>query len=368
MCALGSSWALLLLAGTAGAADKVPGFDGIDDAMVFGTPTDSTAVAALTKESAAACAAACEADIRCAIHFIPVAARSTSHRSPLAPHSSCVSFDWCPSPSPAASSCSLNSAGRAHADYKCCSCTPATGTDCLGCSHYEKLAFPPAPPRPPPPPTLGCAGVDVVVVLDRSSSAGATSWNTEYLPFLESVLDEIAPSAATSTRLGVVVYPSAAGASAGDVAGDATVTSAMSSDPAPLTALISAVTSQSSTHCVASPLGTLEFPCGGWSYSPMWRGLARAEEMLFPDGDEVRHPSRLLSPLSPHGFSHLNLAITSSSHLIASVHLSITPPPFHSLTALTHRSAHLSPTRMLVSRAERSSAQGRHGGHRRSAL
>lgn len=74
MCALGSSWALLLLAGTAGAADEVPGFDGIDDAMVFGTPTDSTAVAALTKESAAACAAACEADIRCAIHFIPVAA------------------------------------------------------------------------------------------------------------------------------------------------------------------------------------------------------------------------------------------------------------------------------------------------------
>ena len=61
---LWNGWALLLVAGTARAADEVPGFDGIDDAVVFGTTTDSTAVAALDKDSAAACAAACESDIK----------------------------------------------------------------------------------------------------------------------------------------------------------------------------------------------------------------------------------------------------------------------------------------------------------------
>ena len=229
--------------------DPVYGYSAVADKHISGSP-DSTALASTSlKATAAECGLWCDTS------------------------ASCLSFDWCPGSG--AATCSLNSAGRSHAHY----------STSVGCSNYEKISFPPLPPRPPPPPVPGCDGVDVMVVLDRSSSAGASDWNTRYVPFLKSILDGVAPSAATSTRFGVVVYPSEAGATAGDVAGNAAVVSSLSNDATQLDGLITAVTSQASTYCVASPTSSLEFPCGGWAYSPAWQGLKQVASVLVPNGD-----------------------------------------------------------------------------------
>ena len=152
---------------------SVAGYSHTPDALIDGV---SSSIAWLPRIDAAACAASCD--------------RLTG----------CKSFDWCPS---LELSCNLNSADSLHGSYVCCSC--GESNDCKGCDYYEKTLAPPAPPLLPPSPPMGCSGLDVVVVLDRSKSIGVRSWNTKVMPFLNSVLDSVAPSAATSTRFGVVV-------------------------------------------------------------------------------------------------------------------------------------------------------------------
>ena len=241
---------LWLLATANGATpDPVPGYSVVASAQVAGTPDSTSLATSSSKLSAAECGSWCDTS------------------------TSCVSFDWCENASP---SCNLNSAGRSHPHYS---------TGIAACDNYEKVAFPPLPPHPPPPPLPACNGVDVVVVLDRSSTMGASDWNTRYVPFLKSVLDSVAPSSASSTRFGVVVYPSEAGATAGDVAGNAAVVAGLGFDSTPIDTLITAVTSQATTHCAATPTGSLEYPCGGWTFSPMWKGLQLAESLLLPAGD-----------------------------------------------------------------------------------
>ena len=76
--------------------------------------------------------------------------------------------------------------------------------------------------------------------------------------------------------------PSEPGASADDIAGNSAVMASLSTSPDTVQGLINDVTSKGSKHCSWQPTTTLEYPCGGWKFSPMWQGLMRADEMLYP--------------------------------------------------------------------------------------
>ena len=148
----------------------------------------------------------------------------------------CTSFAWCP-----------NDADRVceFFDYKV---APGNVNYDL-CDRYEKqgspqaVASPPAPsPSPSPPPQLpfvlaspppllaasrrraqgsSCAQTDVVIVVDRSNSIAQGDWNSYAVPFINSLAQRLSATLPSSSRLGVVIYPSQPGANRGDTSGNA---------------------------------------------------------------------------------------------------------------------------------------------------
>ena len=119
-----------------------------------------------------------------------------------------------------------------------------------------------------------------MLVLDRSQSGGQSQWNDYVVPFAESLAESIIAASTGSTRVGLVVYPSQSGASTGDTAGNAKILAQPSTSASTITSLTSAVGS----GCKGNPKNSLKYPCGGWKFSPMWRGLQEAEDAIYPNG------------------------------------------------------------------------------------
>ena len=121
-----------------------------------------------------------------------------------------------------------------------------------------------------------------MLVLDRSRSIGENAWNTQLLPFVRA-LSESVVAYSSNTRVGVTVYPSQADHGGEDTSGNAAVVFELSYDASDVISLIQALQSQADDYCVDTP-SSLEYPCSGWSHSPMWRGLQEAKQALYPGG------------------------------------------------------------------------------------
>jgi hypothetical protein len=166
------------------------------------------------------------------------------------------------------------------AQNRTCSQIAFLGCDCSSCCNVGATASQPPPPSPPPPlvvaspspPQAPCGGLDVVLVLDRSASIGRRMWNSNLVPFVRAMAQSLFdPGVAANTRVGVVVYPFADGTQ-GDTSGGASIVNILTSAPTAIYALTDNPNFQNSRFCVNSPSGTLEFPCSGWNFSPMWQG------------------------------------------------------------------------------------------------
>lgn len=221
-------------------APFVPGYNGYGDAWID-TSSGSVNLASSNLANAAACGIACD----------------TQHKH------ECLGFSWRQSDR----LCVLQSGRSTHSQFRCCSC--GTSSDCQGFAFYEKYYEPPSPPKPPPRPPPGCGNVEVMVVLDRSNNYNAKTWNTVVIPTVKSITDAVQPSAATNTKLGVVVYPVSNG-DRGDQSGGAKVVAGLSHSRSAVDGMVSSVERgvqlNGKKYCVRSPSSSLEWPCGGWTF------------------------------------------------------------------------------------------------------
>lgn len=126
--------------------------------------------------------------------------------------------------------------------------------------------------------TCDASGADVMLVLDRSKSMGANTWE-QLVPFARTLASTLATGA---TRVGLVVYPSESGDNRGDVSGNAKVL-------APLEYSTSKIDGLSwGTSCKTNPKNSLKWPCSGWGFSPMWVALRKASEELYQSRPTAR--------------------------------------------------------------------------------
>jgi hypothetical protein len=128
--------------------------------------------------------------------------------------------------------------------------------------------------------TSACAISDVMIVLDRSLSVKQTPWSTHVVPFIDALAQQLAMTFPSETRVGLVIYPSESGNVKGDTSGNARVIVPLSSSGA---ATISSLAAVEGGTCNNNPGAmSLKFPCGGWGYNPLWRGLKVAEDAIYP--------------------------------------------------------------------------------------
>ena len=154
--------------------------------------------------------------------------------------------------------------GRRRTTCSCSSSTDAMSV-CRSAAVTETSSPPPA-----------CSQTDIVLVVDRSGSLNKRDWNEGTLPFLSNLAQELVATLPSSSRMGMVIFPSESGGNRGDKSGNAkTIMSlqSLSTVASDLEYHKNFLAGQSSTFCKSNPKLKPYMPCDSWGYNPFWLGL-----------------------------------------------------------------------------------------------